>query len=111
MSRIQVTLDANKLKGLSKKRTFNTQDGEKTVMEITFDLVPVKEQKVLKSTDKYDFVKTHFAAAPQTKDQRDAGEPTVFLGDGFTTIWKNDNQSNNSTVTDAKVVEDEDPFK
>lgn len=107
MSKIIVTLDTSKLKGLAKDRTFNTRDGQSvTVKELKFELVEVKEPKVTYSADKYDLVKTHFAAATQTKEQRDAKEPTVYIGEGITTVWKNDTPA----VTEAKVIEEEDEY-
>ena len=90
MSKVTITLDVNKLKGLTTERTFNTREGEPvTVKELKFELVEVKEPKVIFSADKYDLVKTHFAAALQTKEQRDAKEPSLFIGEGITTVWKN----------------------
>lgn len=107
MSKIIVTLDVNKLKGLAKDRTFNTRDGQPvTVKELKFELVEVKEPKITYSADKYDLVKTHFAAVPQTKEQRAANEPTVYIGEGITTVWKNDTPA----VTEAKVIEEEDEY-
>ena len=38
---------------------------------------------------KYRIEKTHFACAIQCKEQRDAKEPTVYVGEGFTTVWLN----------------------
>ena len=103
MAKIAITLDASKLKGLAKDRTYNNRNGEPvTVKELKFELVEVKEPKVTYSTDKYDLVKTHFAALPQTKEERDAKADTVFIGEGITTVWKNE------TVTEAKVITDKD---
>lgn len=62
----------------------------------------MKEPKVIFSADKYDLVKTHFAAAIQTKEQRDAKEPSLFIGEGITTVWKN------STAKPVEVSNDDD---
>lgn len=106
-NKIMITLDASKLKGLAKDRTYNNRSGEPvTVKELKFELVEVKEPKVTYSTDKYDLVKTHFAAIPQTKEERDAKADTVFIGEGTTTVWKNDTP----VVQEAKVVEDDDEY-
>jgi len=103
MSKITITLDTSKLKGLSKDRTFNTRDGQAvTVKELKFELVEVKEPKTIHSAEKYDLVKTHFAAALQTKEQRDANEPTLYIGEGITTVWKNDTPA----VTESKDDDD-----
>lgn len=103
-NKITITLDTAKLKGLAKDRTFTTKDGQVTVKELKFELVEVKEPKVTYSADKYDLVKTHFASLLQTKEERDAKAPTVYIGEGITTVWKNETP----TVTEAKVVEDDD---
>ena len=106
-NKIQVVLDTAKLKGLSADRTFKNKEGQEvTIKELKFDLVEVKEPKVIFSTDKYDLVKTHFAAALQTKEQRTAKEPSTFIGDGITTVWKNEE----TTISDAKVIEEEDIY-
>jgi hypothetical protein len=34
--------------------------------------------------------KTHFACVVQTKEERDAKAPTIYIGEGFSTIWLND---------------------
>lgn len=108
MAKMTITLDTAKLKGLTKERTFNTRDGEPvTVKELKLEVVEVKEPKVTYSTDKYDLVKTHFVSVPQTKEQRDAKEATIYVGEGITTVWKNEIP----VVQEAKIVEDdEDPF-
>lgn len=107
-NKIQVTLDTAKLKGLATERTYKNREGEEiTIKELKFELVEVKEPKVTYSTDKYDLVKTHFAAAVQTKEEREAKAPSNFIGDGFTVQWKNEAPA---TVTEAKVVDDDDLY-
>lgn len=104
-NKITITLDASKLKGLAKDRTYNNKNGESvTVKELKFELVEVKEPKVTYSTDKYELVKTHFAALLQTKEERDTKAETVFIGEGITTVWKNETP----VVQEATIVEDDD---
>lgn len=106
-NKITITLDTQKLKGIAKDRTYNNRNGEPvTVKELKFELVEVKEPKVTYSTDKYDLVKTHFAALPQTKEEREAKAETVFIGEGITTVWKNDDKTANHLLQD----DDEDLF-
>ena len=82
-----MTLDVNKLKGLAKDRTYNSRSGEPvTVKELKFELVEVKEPKVTYSTDKYNLVKTHFAALIQTKEERESQKKRFFVGNGKT-FW------------------------
>src|SRR6056297_1629712 len=92
MSKIQVTLDAVKLRKLVSQRTFENKNGESvTVQEVKFDLVEVKEPKEVYKNDKLRLVKTHFAAAQQTKEEREAKKDTFFIGDGVTILFDNDN--------------------
>lgn len=100
MAKIIVTLDATKLRNLVSKRSYKNKEGQDVeVQEVKFELVEVKEPKTVFSAEKYELVKTHFAAAVQTKEEREAKADTVFIGEGVSTIWKNDNnaQQNNST--------------
>ena len=91
MSKIQVTLDASKLRGLVANRSYQNKNGETvTVQEVKFELVAVKEPKVIFSKDNYEIQKTHFASVIQTKEEREAKAPTVYIGEGFTTVWKNE---------------------
>lgn len=91
----RIVLDVEKLKGLSKTRTFKTKDGQEVnKKEIELNLVPLKEPKVLSSTDKYDFIKTHFICLPKTKEERESGKETIYVGEGFETKWKDNNGFN-----------------
>lgn len=110
--KIQVTLDAAKLRTLVKSRSYKNKEGEEvTVQEVKFELVPMKEDnwKVIHEADKYKLVKTHFAAAVQTKEEREAKAPTLYIGEGFVTIWKNES-SDPEPVNEATPVQDELPF-
>lgn len=92
MNKIEVTLDAAKLRPLVSNRTYTNKAGEVIkVQEVKFELVPVKEenQKVVYEKDDFKIVKTHFAAVKQTKEERDAKAPTVYIGEGFSHIWSN----------------------
>lgn len=115
-NKIQVTLDTAKLKGLATERTYKNREGEEiTIKELKFELVEVKEPKVTYSTDKYDLVKTHFAAAVQTKEEREAKAPAVYVGEGIVTVWKNSGQSDAGAVTapsttPAPATQDDCPF-
>ena len=112
MSKINVTLDASKLRNLVSKRTYKNKDGQDVeIQEVKFELVPVKEAKTIHTTDKYRIDKTHFASVIQTKEEREAKSPTVFIGDGFTTVWLNDVQVHQAEVVTASEPEDDDlPF-
>jgi hypothetical protein len=91
MSKIQVTLDATKLRNLVTKRSYKNKDGQDVeLQEVKFQLVPVKEPKTIFTKDNMRIDKTHFACVVQTKEEREAKAPTIYIGEGFSTIWLND---------------------
>ena len=105
--KVSVTLDASKLRNLVSSRKYKNREGaEVEVQEVKFDLVEMKEEskKEVYNAEKYTLVKTHFAVAQQTKEERDANKDPVFIGEGISIIWKN---STNEQVHEAEVVSDE----
>lgn len=103
MAKISVTLDASKLRNLVSKRTYQNKEGQQVeVQEVKFELVEVKEPKEIFKKDNMRIVKTHFASVIQTKEEREAKAPTIYIGEGFTTIWDN---VNNVEVHNAVVVQ------
>ncbi len=113
MAEIQVTLDASKLRNLVSNRAYKNKEGHDVqVQEIKFKLVEVKEPKTIFTSDKYKINKTHFACVIQTKEEREAKADTIYIGEGFTTIWNADNvQVHQAEVISPKpVVEDDLPF-
>lgn len=104
MSKITITLDATKLRNLVTKREFDAKDGTKMqVQEVRFELVEVKDPKIIFEGSGYKLQKTHFASVIQTKEEREAKAETVFIGEGITTIWEQKEQVFSSTP----VTEDE----
>lgn len=90
-NKIQVTLDAQKLRNLVTKRNYKNKDGQDVeLQEVKFELVPVKEPKTIFTKDNMRIDKTHFACVIQTKEEREAKAPTIYIGEGFSTIWLND---------------------
>ena len=103
MSKISVTLDASKLRNLVSKREFTNKNGETVqLQEVKFELVEVKEPKTIYTKDNMKIDKTHFACVIQSKEEREAKAETIYIGEGFTTIWNN---ANNVEVHEAKVVQ------
>jgi len=99
MSKIQVTLDAAKVRPLITSRKYTNKEGaEVEVQEVKFELIELKEPKTIVTKDNYRIDKTHFAVKIQTKEEREAKAPAVYVGEGFTTIWSNSGQSQNSTI-------------
>lgn len=113
MSKVQVTLDAKKLRNLVSKRSYQNKEGQTVELEeVKFELVPVKEPKQIYAKDNMVIHKTHFASVVQTKEERDAKAPTVYIGEGFTTTWLNAQQPAQAAVPIQAVPiasEDEDP--
>ena len=102
MAKIQVTLDATKLRNLVSKREYQNKQGETVqLQEVKFELVEVKEPKEIFKKDNMRIMKTHFASVIQTKEEREAKADTIYIGEGFTTFWGN---ANNVEVHEAKVV-------
>ena len=111
MSKIQITLDASKLRNLVANRSYQNKNGETvTVQEVKFELVPVKEAKNIFTADKYRIDKTHFASVIQTKEERDAKAPTVYIGEGFTTIWNNAEPIQAVPMVSSEEEHDDFPF-
>ena len=112
MSKIQVTLDATKLRTLVSKREFQNKQGETVqVQEVKFELVPVKEPKQIYEKDNMRIMKTHFASVIQTKEEREAKAETIYIGEGFTTFWGSDKKEEVHTATPIKEEEQDDlPF-
>ena len=112
MAKIQVTLDATKLRNLVSKREYQNKQGETVqLQEVKFELIEVKEPKEIFKKDNMRIMKTHFASVIQTKEEREAKVDTIYIGEGFTTFWENANnvEGHEATVTDATVIDD-DPF-
>lgn len=111
MSKIQITLDASKLRNLVANRSYQNKNGENvTVQEVKFELVPVKEAKTIFTADKYRIDKTHFASVIQTKEERDAKAPTIYIGEGFTTVWNNAEPIQAIPMASSEEEHDDVPF-
>ena len=112
--KISVSLDATKLRNLVSKRTYkNKENVDVQVQEVKFELVPVKEPKTIYTAEKYRIDKTHFASVIQTEEEREAKAETIYIGDGFTTIWNNAEQPAQvfNVVPVSETNEDDDlPF-
>lgn len=113
MQKIEVVLDAKKLRNLVSNRTYKNREGKDvTVQEVKFDLVELKDEKkkVIYDTDKYQLEKTHFAVAKQTKEEREANKDPFFIGDGISLQWKNENSQQPQAAPQKQEEEDDLPF-
>ena len=109
MSKIQVTLDAVKLRNLVSKRNYQNKNGEQVeLQEVKFELIEVKEPKQIYEKENMRIMKTHFACVIQTKEQREAKADTIYVGEGFTTIWGSDKKEevHNATPVNEEEVDD-----
>lgn len=108
--KIQVTLDATKLRNLVSKRTYQNKEGQQVeVQEVSFDLIEMKEEskKSVYEHDKFSLIKTHFAVARQTKEEREQNAPTVYIGEGISQVLKNDNEVHNAEPVSTTQEEDD----
>ena len=111
MSKIQVTLDATKLRELVSNREFQNKAGETVqVQEVKFELVEVKEPKTIYTKDKMRIDKTHFACVIQSKEDREAKADTIYIGEGFTTIWGSKPETHEAVPTTSTDTDDDLPF-
>jgi len=113
MSKITITLDATKLRNLVSKRQYKNKDGvDMEVQEVKFELVPVKEPKIIYEGSGYKLQKSHFASAVQTKEEREAKVENVFIGEGITTLWDNAGGTvfNANPVTESNTEDTDVPF-
>ena len=111
MSKIQVTLDATKLRNLVSKRSYkNKNDEQVELQEVKFELVEVKEPKQIYEKDNMRIMKTHFACVIQTKEEREAKADTIYIGEGLTTIWGSYKKEVIHTATPIEEEEDDLPF-
>lgn len=113
MAKIQVTLDATKLRNLVSKRSYQNKQGEQVeLQEVKFELIEVKEPKQIYEKDNMRIMKTHFACVIQTKEERESKADTIYIGEGFTTFWGSDKTEVIHTATPIKEEEENDdlPF-
>lgn len=107
--KIQVSLDAQKLRGLVSKRNYTNQQGENVeVQEVKFDLIEMKPEshKVVYSHEKFDLIKTHFAVQQQTTEDRANQTPVNYIGEGISQVWKNETSSNSEPTVATSEIDD-----
>lgn len=85
-TKVSITLDVskfNKSKIVERKYT-NNAGVEVVEKNYKVDLVPLTNTRVIKETPNYRMIKTHFVCEQQTKEERGAKVPLVYVGDGIT---------------------------
>jgi len=85
MKKISLTIDVNKIrKERIAERSYTTNQGEKVVLkEMKLDVIPLKEEKIIKSGDTWDMVKVGFVAETQTKEEQEKKEKSNIIGDAI----------------------------
>lgn len=116
-NKILVTVDTKDAAQFIQTREWTNKEGQKVqVKELKFELIEMKpdSQKVVWENDNVQLVKTHFAVKPQTKEEREANTPTLYVGEGVTTVYKNDTQGaapQQAAAANSLDVQDDDlPF-
>ncbi len=82
--KINIRIDVTKIdKSKIITRSFKNKKGETiTVKELSLDIVPLKETKLLKEGPTYQLYKTHFVAIQSTKEEREAKAKSTIIGEG-----------------------------
>ena len=88
----------------------NKQGETVQLQEVKFELIEVKEPKQIYEKDNMRIMKTHFASIIQTKEEREAKADTIYIGEGFTTIWGSDKSEVVHNATPIKEEDDDLPF-
>ncbi len=91
MEKISITIDLTKLdKSRIVERPYTNAAGETvTAKEYKMDVVPLKESKIIKEGNGWAMVKKYFVVQAQTKEERTAKAPSLFLGDGIVFVDTN----------------------
>lgn len=88
MERITITLDVTKIsKNKIIPRTYKLKDGtEVTSKDLKLDIVPLKEEKLIKTGEKdgtgWQLWKTHFVAEQQSKEEKEGNIKSKIIGEG-----------------------------
>lgn len=89
-NKISVTIDVKKIdKEKLRANKYTDKNGvEHDELLFTFDLVELNQQLNVKEGDTWIMRKTHFAALPQTKEERSEKKDSIFIGSGVQFVNK-----------------------
>jgi len=84
MEKILGTIDLTKIdKSRIVERRYTNNAGHEVIEKnYEFEIVPLKESKLIKDGGTWQIMKTHFLADAQTKEERVAKAPTKYIGNG-----------------------------
>ena len=111
MEKLSITIEVNNIPkaNIVERAYFDKSNKQVVVKELKLDIVPLREAKLIKEGDTWAMWKTHFVAIPQTKEQREAKEKSLILGDGI--MFKNKKVEEEKTVNLDEDIKDSDiPF-
>jgi hypothetical protein len=104
--RIKISIDVTKVPKdkIVERRFTNSQGHEVVARELKMEVVALKpeSQKVIKSGDTWELVKTHFVALEQTKEEKEAKKNSAIVGAGV--------MFRNKAVVDTQTDNEEPPF-
>jgi len=103
MEKIQITIDPTKVTK-EKITTREYEDKLGTMVkktELKMVVVPLKESKVIWENDERKLIKKYFVAEEQTKEERESGAETNFLGEGL--VWEDKGKSGIDAFDDDEV--------
>jgi len=85
MKKLSLRIDVTKInKAKILPREYQNQAGETVKeMNLNVEIIPVKDEKVVKSTDTYTLVKVGFIAEKSTKKEDGTYENGTIIGDAF----------------------------
>lgn len=94
MNKISIKLNIDKInKSKIKTRSYTNKSGANiTVREYEVEVVPIREEKVVHSTDKFDFVKIGFVSDRSVKRPDGSWEDGTILGDAIEIRTRTDSQ-------------------
>lgn len=99
MQKINLTIDVTKIdKTKIVERTYINKGGvEVTVKDLNLEVVPLKEKKLIKTSDKGAVFKTHFVAHKSFKNEDGTYENGAIIGDGISFEPTESAEENSST--------------
>lgn len=122
MNKITIKINIDRIdKSKIKSRSYKNKSGvDVTVREYEVEVIPIREEKVVHSTDKYDFVKVGFASDRSVKRPDGKWEDGTILGDAIeirsksgqvrVTGQNGDGTINFEDIDDGSINPDDIPF-
>lgn len=80
-----MTIDVTKIpkEKIVERHFTNSQGHEVIAKDLKLEVVPLREEKIIKQGDTWKMVKTHFVSLTQTKEEKAGKIKGVIIGDGI----------------------------